>query len=121
MQDTAKLKKKYIHWMIIGFMGPFILLVASLTLSAVVNYVSPGSTGPISSLYLNILNILVVISVLGFVAGPILGIVGLIRINKLDKPSSPAATKTGNWSNPGQAFDQNSTPKEDGEARETNQ
>lgn len=121
MQDTAKLKKKYIHWMIIGFMGPFILLVASLTLSAVVNYVSPSSTGAISSLYLNILNILVVISVLGFVAGPILGIVGLVRINKLDKPSSPAATKTGNWGNPGQAPDQNSTPNDDEQDKESSQ
>jgi hypothetical protein len=106
MEDTAKLKKKYIHWMIIGFMGPFILLTASLILLAVVNLVSAGSTGSVATLYKTILNSLAVVSVFGFVAGPVLGIVGLVRINKLDKLVSPAATKTGNWGNPGQAPDQ---------------
>ncbi len=106
--DSAKQRSKAIRMTIIGFAGPFVLIILLLIASSVFNFIinSLGDTDSLVAIksLLNIIFLIIgIIAVSGFVWGPILGIFGIVKLTKLTKQNTSQTSFSSTASDPNQS------------------
>lgn len=115
--DSAKQRSKAIRMIIIGFAGPFVLIILLLIASSIFNFVYKSlgdseSLVAIKSLFNILFLIIGIIAVSGFVWGPIIGIFGIVKLSKLNKQSISQTSFSSTASDPNQSV-QNASSQTD--------